>query len=320
MTILRNTTIWLRDNLSNLFAIIGILLTIYLGVFYVPGYVRDYEMREISSAHESLVTSVQELIYNDLPLDSHDLDTLIKGKELSQGIVYPFTPDELLIQVQDRFLSNQFIPLSQRKNLVEKIDDIRSVLPTPTNQIPEVDDKPISLANAVSFLSIFLGISASILGLIGVTARSKKIKEESISESVEERTEAIKKDIHAGVMLENKVREILLNLFGQESVHFAKAGAPIDFILKTSNEKRVGVETIYTETDLIPVRVINRLIQSSVEMDMPVLLLSNASPSRNSKILLKEFNSKSRYQIFHINLVENENAENEIRSFIERIA
>ena len=176
----------LRDNLSNIFSIVGIVLTVYFAVFYVPNYVERVEERKIQSAHESLIESIQELIYNNHKIDANDLETLIRGKELSRQIKYPYSSDELLIQVQNQFLENQFIPLDQRKNLIDKIDEVRESLP-PVE--PVAEDEKESLFNfkiLVSILSVLVGVGLSAIWAIRVGVRSKAIEEIKIESKIEE--------------------------------------------------------------------------------------------------------------------------------------
>ena len=185
----------LKDNLSNIFSVVGIGLTVYFAVFYVPNYVEEIEIKKIESTHESLVESIQELVYNNHAVDAGDIETLIRGKELSGHLEYPFTSEELLIQVQDRFLENKFIPLDQRKALIEKLDEIREALPAPVVEAPE-EDRKTKFTSIYSWISAALGIVAGIFGFVSIWARNLKLEEIKIESTIEDRQESIKQNVH----------------------------------------------------------------------------------------------------------------------------
>ncbi|WP_206602044.1 hypothetical protein, partial [Pseudomonas aeruginosa] len=58
---------------------------------------------------------VQELLFDEKVIAIEDIDSFIRGKELKRGISYPYTSDELLLQVQERFMGNKFIPMEKRQ-------------------------------------------------------------------------------------------------------------------------------------------------------------------------------------------------------------
>jgi hypothetical protein len=60
-------------NVANIFTIIGVLLTIYFSVFYVPGYIREYQNEKIKNINKNLIETLQEIIYNNENLTIHDI-------------------------------------------------------------------------------------------------------------------------------------------------------------------------------------------------------------------------------------------------------
>ncbi len=305
----------LRDNLSNIFSIVGIVLTVYFAVFYVPNYVERVEERKIQAVHESLIESIQELTYNNHKIDANDLETLIRGKELSRQIKYPYTSDELLIQVQNKFLENQFIPLEQRKNLIEKIDEVRESLP-PVE--PAAEDEKASWFNLnflVSILSVLVGLGLSAIGAISVWVRSKEIEEIKIETKIEDREEFILKSAHAANIIERQMYDQLKEILGADHVEYCPPSTPVDFLIRTELGRDVGVELKYTQTGLIPLRVANQLASAAIELKMPVVLLANASPSTTAKKRLVDFNEKHpETQIKWLNIDESENLKRDIQN------
>ncbi|WP_339414540.1 hypothetical protein [Pseudomonas sp. EA_35y_Pfl2_R5] len=303
----------LKDNLSNVFSIVGIGLTVYFAVFYVPNYVEELEIKKIEGTHASLVESIQELVYNNHSIDSGDIKTLIRGKELAGNMTYPFTPEELLIQVQESFLENKFIPLDQRKALIEKIDDIREELPSQPIENPKQDDKPF-YGDVLSWVSAAFGIIAAIFGFNSIWSRNLKLEEIKIESTIEGRQESLKKKLQANMFLERDIYEIFKKVLGSNNVEHCPPSMPVDFIIKTANGRDTAIEVKYTEMEIIPLRVVNNLISAALKLKMPVLLISNANPTASAKKMLADFNSENKdLPIRYMNIYESKNIESDIK-------
>src|SRR5690606_16399407 len=95
---------WIIKNLSNIFGLIGILLTLYFGVLYVPSWLREAQQEKFISAQRNLQQSVKELIYSDSICTYSEIDVLIKAKELKLNQTYPLSPEEILTETQESFM------------------------------------------------------------------------------------------------------------------------------------------------------------------------------------------------------------------------
>ncbi len=307
----------LKDNLSNIFAVVGIGLTVYFAVFYVPNYVQEIEIKKIEGTHDALVESIQELVYNNHEIDAGDIDTLIRGKELSGQLSYPFSSEELLIQVQESFLENKFIPLEQRKALIEKIDKVRESLPEPETEISQKDDKT-KISSIYSWLSAIIGIVVGLLGFISIWSRSIKFDEIKIESTIEDRKESIKQNVHTSILMERNIYEALKNALGPNHVEYCPPSTPVDFIIKMDGGRDTAVEVKYTETEIMPLRVINRLIAAATEMEMPLVLISNANVTANAHKKLADFNSKNKdTPIRYINIDESKDIGRDIKALFK---
>lgn len=307
----------LKDNLSNVFSVVGIGLTVYFAVSYVPNYVQEIEIKKIESTHEALVESIQELVYNSHEIDAGDIDTLIRGKELSGQLNYPFSSEELLIQVQESFLENKFIPLEQRKALIEKIDQVRESLPEPVAETVQKDDET-KITSIYSWLSAILGIVAGLLGFLSIWSRSIKFDEFKIESTIEDRKESIKQNVHTSILMERNIYETLKNALGPNHVEYCPPSTPVDFIIKMEGGRDTAVEVKYTETEIMPLRVINRLIAAATEMEMPLVLISNANVTANAHKKLADFNSKNKdTPIRYINIDESKDIERDIKGLFK---
>lgn len=160
---------WTIRNGWNLFGVAGVIGTFYFSLMYVPGYVQDITNSKVNVVHESLMDDVQELIFESKEITIEDIDSFIRGKELKRGISYPYTSDELLLQVQERFMGNKFIPMEKRQEILGSIKDVRSSYSPP--EVPV--DKPFDWTKILSWIFSSIGV---LMGLIGAASISKKIK------------------------------------------------------------------------------------------------------------------------------------------------
>ena len=166
---------WALKNAWNLFGAIGVGGTFYFSLMYVPDYVNQITTGKINVIHEGLMNDIQEIAFNEKTLSLKHIETLIHGKELSQGVSYPYTVDELLIQVQERFVGNKFIPLERRETIFDAIDMVRSEF-KPINSSIKTD---YDWSKIISWLLSALGV---FIALIGATSLAKKLKSDQETE------------------------------------------------------------------------------------------------------------------------------------------
>lgn len=292
----------LKSNLSNVFSLIGILLTIYFSIFYVPQYANEIEQKKIESTHEALMDIIQELVYNNHNIDSKDLETLIRSNELSKKVAYPYSIDELLIQVQGEFINNKFIPLEQRKVLVEKIDLVRESIPNiPPNQ--EEKKEGVSWIVIASYLASSLGVLLAGLGLSSTWKQTKELKDIELQSTLEDTKESIKSQLMEIIALEETVFDAIKDI--PDIKHVTKGGPnnPVDLMIKTHSGARLGIEAKYTETGIIPLKTANTMIGLSGKVNAPLLLVANAPLSRSATKKLEEYNNENKNtQIEFINI------------------
>ncbi|ELD3423818.1 restriction endonuclease [Enterobacter hormaechei] len=167
---------WIIKNGWNLFSCVGVIATFYFSLIYVPGYVEEINSAKSTVTKESLVDNVQELLFYDKKLSINDVDSFIKGKTLEQNSSYPYTSDELLLQVQDRFMSNKFIPLEKRESLKETIKAIRSTYIKPTGP----KENSFSYVTLMPALFSLLGTIAAAFGTLSLIKKIKIDKETEV--------------------------------------------------------------------------------------------------------------------------------------------
>jgi len=215
--------------------VLGVLGTLYFSLLHVPDYVKEITTGKVNVIHESLLDDVEELLFYDKDLSISDISTFIKGKELKHGVVYPYNPDELLVQAQERFMGNKFIPLDKREQLIQKINAIRSSYTSP--KIPK--KAPFDWTLILSWLFSGLGV---LIGSLGAMSIIKKLKQDRETEA-----DIISGDIlvtqhhgsssRAAFEYEKMVGGVLKEIGVLESESFIIHGKQIDFLAKRGDSE-----------------------------------------------------------------------------------
>ena len=286
-----------------MFSLVGIVLTVYFSIFYVPQYSEDIRIKRIEGVNGELISTIQELVYNKHEIDLHDIETLIKGKELRGNIEYPYTVDQLLIQVQETFLANKFIPLESRKNLVESIDTIRESIPLVVLADEQKEDYI-----KFSWVSLFaggLGVIISMLGSFSLFSSARKQREQEVGERVVAQNEIFQHQIKRAFALEEFVGKKLESIYGSENVEReGQAGIGVDYLVRKDGKPKFAVEVKFTDTDLIPLRTINQVGSIAKNLGYPVVLVTNATLTNNAKSRFERLNAELENSNIYVVSVE----------------
>ncbi len=167
---------WFLKNWGNVFGVLGLLATLWIGIFYVPSYVKDSLSEKERTIHNDLIQATKELIYSDTIITLKEVETLIKAKEIKYQISYRYNTGELLLHVHESFMEHKFLPLENRKSLIKKIDYLRAQIKTEDiNHSSERKNSTTSLLITIS--SILLTIIAVITGIRSFFYRAKRENE-----------------------------------------------------------------------------------------------------------------------------------------------
>lgn len=287
-------TIWVKNNLTHLFSIVGILLTIYFSVFYIPQYSEDIRLKRINSVNQDLINTIQELIYNNHVVAIGNIESLIKGKEIKENIIYPYTVEELLIQVQEDFLSNKFIPLNERKKLLDEIDILR--LNIEKEEIPREFVEKAKKQSFIQLIISMIGIVVSALGAYSLAGTAKKMKEDEIDDKISERSNIFEERIKKSIEAEGYVRKILEKKFGAENIKSQiDDNLGVDFVAEASDGRNFGFEVKMTDMDTIPVNSIIKTAARAHILGFPIFLLSNGNLNKQARNKIIEINKDSKY-------------------------
>ncbi|MEO8665940.1 MAG: hypothetical protein ABI462_10620 [Ignavibacteria bacterium] len=223
----------LRDwftNFGTVFSILGFFATIYIGVWYVPTWLKESQNERIKNAENEIFQSIKELIYDDSTFTLTELPTLVHAKEIILKQTFPLSVDDILTKTEESFMEDKFIPLTKRKELIDKIEKIKLQFPKETNTNIE-DKKTKSIGTwLLGLLSIIIAISAVILGLISTffKYKSDKDKDAEIQNEIQE------------VSSDNENREYAYE-FERSIQDVLKSRSDIYIQDKTSDDKEIDI-------------------------------------------------------------------------------
>lgn len=274
---------------------------IYFSVFYLPSYIKGIRHERILNIQNELIESTQELVYNHHEIDISDLETMIKGKELKYDVTYPFSTADLLIQTQERFLENKFIPLQERKELIETIDVIRSKIEK-LEPKAAVTKKQDLYANLAATASGIIGTIVALLGFIGLYLNSRKQKEYELAINLEDNKEEIENEIRSSLDFESItrdiIRDILREIIPSYKIQTFSSDTRIDFVL-SSDSKKWAIEVKY-QSRQVTTQTIRKILSYIGNSNLIPMLITNAPLARMASEEIKTYNSENPDRIFVI--------------------
>jgi hypothetical protein len=165
---------WTIKNISNIFSLLGIGLTLYFGIYYVPEWLKEAQRQKEINAHENLVQSIKELVFSDTLCSYTEIDVLIKAKEQKLKHSFSLTAEQVLISVQEAFMQDKFLSLSKRKQLISEIEILKKNIPTVNQQ-----DKTKGKKSSNDLYGLLSAVISLVLVIVGVLSFYKRNKEEN---------------------------------------------------------------------------------------------------------------------------------------------
>jgi len=301
---------WIVKNLWNLFGLAGVVATFYFSLT-VPSYVEDIATSKTKVVHESLISDIQEILFSEKKLSINDIESFIKGKELKQSVHYPYNADELLLQVQERFIGNKFIPLDKRENLLKKITSIRSNYVPPKNE----EDAPFNWAPYLSTLLSILGVVASLFGLKSIFNKVKLDREVELDlDDMIILDEAHHSTPSGYEEYENLVGEVLDDLGVIDTNQDKNRDVRPDFWALSNGQRFVVEAKRYRK--LLGVGSLRQFLGTVSLSGCHGILVVSSGVTERTKSLVKEHNKLNSTQQVHIVIGD---SINEIKSQLQRI-
>lgn len=252
---------WLLKNFWNFFNVIGFILTIYLGIFYVPDWLKESQNERLKNAQNEIHQSVKEIIFNDSTFIITELTSLVHAKEITLKEKFPLSLSNILTKAEESFMEDRYLPLTKRRELIQKIETIKLQLPkeTPTTIAEQkAQNKGILWTE---WLSIIGSIIVVIIGLIStfVKYQSDKDKEEEIKNEIQDITPPMERSKYS-YEFEKQIESVLKS---RKDINFSTENNDrgIDFEF-SHGDKKYFVEAKYLSKSKIGLNTFHQLTYS----------------------------------------------------------
>ncbi|TGM58487.1 restriction endonuclease [Leptospira vanthielii] len=283
----------IRDLFSPIASILGVFLTLYFGIFYVPSYIEETKNEKIARMNESLIDRIQEIVYNNKNIDEEFIETMIKGLELKSRTKYPFSTKELLTQSQESFMNNRFISIQERFKYFNQIQKLKESIRE--NSVKNEIKK--SEINFLSLISTILSVIITILSTLGIFLKNKKNKEMEIESELIKTSDEIKESIINAVEFENRIGDLLHKLSSTiEKPTSQERG--YDFLVNFNNHKYY-IEVKATR-DPITLPMIEQIIGRLRNLDGNLILISNKRLTQTAEKFIQNFNKLNEQKFISI--------------------
>lgn len=257
---MKNFWKYIIRNLSNIFGLIGIILTLYFGVFYVPSWLKKAQNEKVLNAQKNLEQSIKELVFSDSICNYSEISILIDAKILELNEPFPLEPKEVLTKIQESFMQDRFLPLDKRKELIFEIENLKKQVPINT----EIDNEKIkndSISTTLKWTSILGSILSVIIGIISfyLKFKTEKAKDEEIENQIIE-TDNQKDNVELAFEYEKQIIKIISNYKG---VDIVKTSEKYDFGFDLEfnfNKKKYFIEVKYLTQSKIGLKSFHRFL------------------------------------------------------------
>ena len=234
----------LKKNIWNIIGVIGTVATLFFGIYglvIIPNYAIDANRQRQESANNEIVRDIKEIMFSDFRIDSLLIPTLVQGKEIKYNIIFPKSNNDVLVEVQESFMSDKFLSLEQRLNLHKKIDSLKLVTPKKPEAVEKSETKESIFSTFTYALSILSLIISALMIYALITKRKQQINDE-VEKKFEEIQEVRPETIIDYRNFESLVYDAIkrLKLEFEDNTRNPKE-VSFDFLINHNN-KKIGVE------------------------------------------------------------------------------
>lgn len=306
---------WLLKNISNIFSVIGIFLTIYLGFFYAPSWMEEMKNEKLRNAESEIQKSVKELVYSDSVFKISEINALVKAKELTLNIKYPYSINDILTQTQESFMEDKFLPLDKRKELLIEIEKAKMSLPI-NAKIQKAEEDKSWMDLSILFTMIISVILAG-LGIIGsfLKFKTEKDKQDEIDNNIQDNTIEYNYNGSASEF-EKGIIEILSKDKSINNLIQTENGYGVDVIFDANNNKYY-VEIKYLNRSKVGLNTIHRIINSIKDKEGIVWLIYNTQLTSLVASEIVKFNRESSIKIKPIKVTSPEELKNKLTELLK---
>jgi hypothetical protein len=294
---------WFGNNLaylSNLFGIIGIILILFFGLFYIPQSIQDTRAAKMYNAQRDVEQSVKELIYSDTSASIREIKFLIEAKEINMNERFPLTISEVLTLAQQSFMQDKFLSLIERKEYIKELEDLKSSLPKAAETTQRKNTGNWTTTTIVASLSVIISILLASLGVFTLLKRHKKEVEtqEELNNEIEQTEIALAIQKHYAYEMENHFISILKKIEGlhiMERPESSDTGVDVHFVYKN---KEYFVKFKFLTHSKVGLPTIRQLFNYVADQNAEIWLIYNTGLTALVKQEIKNVNQKNGAEPF----------------------
>lgn len=316
----KETWNWILNNFGNIFSVLGVIATLYFGFFYIPEYIEESQNEKIINASEEVIQSIKELVYSDSIVSVNEIITLIRSKEVSTNIIFKNSDEWFLLRAEESFMEDRFIPLKDRRNLLDELGFLIKELPNANKQHKTPKSSFKWVPSALSILVTLLGL---ILGFI--SARVKYLTQKIKDEEIENELKKAQSEIGATAMsvdyikIENAILNILKNNnFELIQTSFNKTDREFDFEFLYGNSKYF-VEVKVLRASKVGLKSIESfLYQLRSKKGIGIFIYNTDLTSLSVKRII-DFNKSNDYsKVYSIKFTSEKDVEKKINEIVKK--
>ncbi len=289
---------WFSKNLSylsHLFGITGIILILFLGLFYIPGRIAAAQSDRMRQAQQEVEQSVKELIFSDTASNIREIKFLIEAKEIQLGEKFPLSIPQVLTLAQQSFMQDKFLPLTERKAYIQELEDLKAAVPKAMATAPRAGARFWTAATIGTLLSIILSILLAALG--AVTLIKKQRRETELQEELQNETApteiALAVQKHYAYEMENHFIAVLRTIEGVHIIEHPSSintGVNVHFVYKN---KAYFVKFKLLANSKVSLSTMKQLFYFVGEQKGEIWLIYNTNLTTLARQEIKELNQKS---------------------------
>lgn len=281
-------------NFGTVFSILGFFATIYLGIWYVPTWLQESQNERIKNAEREILQSVKELIYSDTTLTLNELPTLIHAKEITLQQSFPLSITDILTRTAESFMEDKFLPLSKRKDLINKIERIKFQLPKESKPIIKNQKTESKVIWWLDKLSMLLTILIVILGLISFFLKYKSNKDKDAEIQNELQDISLDKDnSEYGYEFEKNIESAIRNRSDLQIQNNNIRDNGVDVIF-FKNDKQYYIEAKYLSKSKIGLKTFHKLANYLNEKKGEAWLVYNTDMTPLVVEQIQDFNKNNK--------------------------
>lgn len=315
---------WILKNFGNIFSVFGVVATLYFGIFYIPDYIEESKNAKLNNASKEVIQSIKELVYSDSITSVKEITALIRSKEVGANIEFENSDKWFLLKAEESFMEDKFIPLSDRRKLIQEIETLSLAFPKSTENKSEKIQESKS-----KWISTTLSILATLLTLLTgyFSFRANYLTRKSKDEEIEnELREALTETgVSYGSVGYQKTEKVILEILQSADYEINpnsinKTDREFDFEFR-AGKRKYFVEVKVLRASKVGLKSIESFLLQLRSRKGIGIFIYNTELTSLSASRIRDFNKiEKRSQVYSFQFTSKKDVERRIKEIVEKTA